>query len=79
MDQSVGRGYRRAALEDQWARYLPAVADTSVTSVTSVTGEATADPAAPVAGVTPLAGRQWDRRLPREDEEDPGLYAENPL
>jgi hypothetical protein len=83
VDQSVLRGYRRAALEDQWARYLPAPAATSATSATSATGEAAADPAAPAlvpaAGVTPLAGRRWDRRLPREDDEDPEFFAANPV
>jgi|HubBroStandDraft_6_1064221.scaffolds.fasta_scaffold153674_3 hypothetical protein len=79
---AVVRGYRRAALEDRWSRYLRAGAATSVTSVTSVTA-ATTDPAAPAvtlaAGVTPLAGWREDRRLPREDEDDPAFHAENPL
>jgi hypothetical protein len=34
---------------------------------------------APVAGVMPLAGWRADRQLPREDDDDPAFYAENPL
>jgi hypothetical protein len=81
--QATPRGYRRAMLEDQWSRYLRPAAATTATSATPTTSPAMANPAAlavaPVAGVMPLAGWRADSQLPREDDDDPAFYAENPL